>query len=81
MSSATAEAFKAWLAPSTFGKTLITTRSREYEAVGTTLRLEVLTPQEAIELLCALDATVRTQEDGHLRLRNSALRDAEHDIH
>ena len=48
-----AEAVKSWLAPSPMGKTLVTTRSREYGAVGTPLRLDVLKPPEAFDLLCS----------------------------
>jgi tetratricopeptide (TPR) repeat protein len=50
-----ANTVRAWFAPSPFGKTLVTTRSREYAEIGrrTALPLEVLTPQEALDLLCS----------------------------
>jgi tetratricopeptide (TPR) repeat protein len=47
------DAVKAWLAPSPLGKTLVTTRSRQYGGIGTSFPLGVLAPQEAVELLCA----------------------------
>lgn len=57
------EAVRAWLAPSPLGKTLVTTRSREYGAIGTSLPLGVLTPQEAFELLCARRQPVGPEEE------------------
>ena len=48
-----AEAVKAWLAPAPAGKTLVTTRSREYASIGRAVPLDVLTPAEALELLCS----------------------------
>jgi Tetratricopeptide repeat/TIR domain len=53
LGSGLGDAIRAWLAPSPLGKTLVTTRSREYGAIGTSLPLGVLSPQEAFELLCA----------------------------
>jgi hypothetical protein len=46
------DAARAWLAPHSLGKTLFTTRSREYDAIGNSIRLDVLEPNEAYELLC-----------------------------
>ena len=47
------EAIRGWLSPHVLGKTLITTRSREYEPIGDSVPLGVLSAQEAFELLCA----------------------------
>lgn len=52
-SGLTAEAVKAWLAPAPLGKTLMTTRSRAYAAIGTSVPLDVLSPTEALDLLCS----------------------------
>jgi hypothetical protein len=46
------EGVRGWFAPSTLGKTLLTTRTREYGAIGTSLPLGVLGPEEAVDLLC-----------------------------
>jgi TIR domain/Tetratricopeptide repeat len=48
-----ADAVRAWLAPHPLGKTLLTTRSREYGAIGRALPLDVLEPAEAYALLTA----------------------------
>ena len=48
-----ADDVRAWLAPHPLGKTLITTRSREYGAIGTPLSLDVLNPHESFALLCS----------------------------
>ena len=40
-----------WRAPGRLGKTLMTTRSREYDAVGDVLRVDALSPDEAFALL------------------------------
>jgi hypothetical protein len=40
-----------WLAPGRFGKTLLTTRSRGYGALGTQVLLGVLSEDEGVELL------------------------------
>jgi tetratricopeptide (TPR) repeat protein len=61
------DAVKAWLAPSPLGKTLITTRSREYGKIGTSLPLGVLAPQEAFELLCARRKPVGAEEESAAR--------------
>jgi hypothetical protein len=45
------ETFESWLAPHSLGKTLITTRAREHDALGTLIPLDVLEPEEAYELL------------------------------
>jgi tetratricopeptide (TPR) repeat protein len=46
------DAVRDWLAPHPLGKTLFTTRSQQYGATGNSIRLDVLTPAEAYELLC-----------------------------
>jgi tetratricopeptide (TPR) repeat protein len=68
-----ANAVKAWLAPAPLGKTLFTTRSREYGAIGTPVPLDVLTPQEAFDLLCSQ----RTPSDS---LEKTAAEDITRDL-
>jgi Tetratricopeptide repeat/NB-ARC domain len=46
------EAVRAWLPPHPLGKTLVTTRSREYGSIGTAVPLGVLRPEEAFDLVC-----------------------------
>jgi Flp pilus assembly protein TadD len=43
--------FDRWLAPGRYGRSLVTTRSRAYGALGTQIDLGVLTPEEGFELL------------------------------
>jgi hypothetical protein len=62
-SGLTSDAARAWLAPHPSGKTLITTRSREYEAIGNSIRLDVLEPNEAYELLCRYREPVGAEEE------------------
>ena len=45
------EAVRAWLPPHPLGKTLVTTRSREYGSIGKAVPLGVLSPEEAFDLL------------------------------
>jgi len=45
------ETFEGWLAPHSLGKTLITTRAKEHDALGMLIPLDVLEPEEAYELL------------------------------
>jgi tetratricopeptide (TPR) repeat protein len=45
------ETFERWLAPHSLGKTLITTRAKEHDALGVLISLDVLEPEEAYELL------------------------------
>jgi tetratricopeptide (TPR) repeat protein len=52
-SGLSADAVRAWLAPHPLGKTLLTTRSREYDAIGEQVRLDVMRPEEAYALFCA----------------------------
>jgi tetratricopeptide (TPR) repeat protein len=46
-----AEVLDRWLAPGRFGRSLITTRSHTYEALGMQIDLGVLTAEEGLELL------------------------------
>jgi tetratricopeptide (TPR) repeat protein len=63
-SGLTSEAVRAWLAPHPLGKTLFTTRSREYQAIGNSIRLDVLEPNEAYELLCRYRKPTGPEEEG-----------------
>jgi hypothetical protein len=45
------DTLERWLAPHPLGMTLITTRTREYDSLGTPIPLDVLEPDEAYELL------------------------------
>lgn len=54
------EALQKWQAPHPSGKTLITTRTKEYNALGTLIPLGVLEPEEAYELL-----TLRRKPSGN----------------
>ena len=45
------ETLERWLAPHPLGKTIITTRTREYNSLGHLILLDVLAPDEAWELL------------------------------
>jgi tetratricopeptide (TPR) repeat protein len=62
-SGLTSDAARAWLVPHPSGKTLITTRSREYEAIGNSIRLDVLEPNEAYELLCRYRNPIGPEEE------------------
>jgi tetratricopeptide (TPR) repeat protein len=48
-----AEEVKGWLAPHPLGRTLITTRSGKYGAIGTSLSVKGLQPEESFSLLCS----------------------------
>jgi tetratricopeptide (TPR) repeat protein len=48
-----ADTVRGWLSPHPLGKTIITTRSREYREMGHSLSLGGLPPEEAVELLCS----------------------------
>jgi hypothetical protein len=54
---------RLWLAPNGLGKTLITTRSREYSSVGRTLDLGILDPEEAYQLLTVRRRPVGSTEE------------------
>lgn len=45
------DTLETWLAPGRCGRTLITTRSRDYASVGEQLELGMITPEDGIELL------------------------------
>ena len=45
------DTLQRWIAPHPLGKTLITTRTHEYGSLGNLIRLDVLEPDEAHELL------------------------------
>ena len=45
------EAFPDWCAPSANGCTLITTRSKEYDGIGSTITVDVLDMESAVDLL------------------------------
>jgi tetratricopeptide (TPR) repeat protein len=51
-----------WVAPHPLGKTLITTRSREYDGFGSVIDLEVLGDDEAVSLLTLRRPPVSEQE-------------------
>ena len=48
-----ADTVRGWLPPHPLGKTIFTTRSREYREMGQSLNLGGLPPEEAVELLCS----------------------------
>jgi hypothetical protein len=52
-----------WLAPHPLGKTLITTRSQEYDSLGSQVSLDVLLPDEAYELLTSRREPVGAEEE------------------
>ncbi len=56
-------AVQRWLAPHPLGKTLITTRSHEYDSLGSQVRLDVLLPDEAYELLTSRREPVGAEEE------------------
>ncbi|KAF5422033.1 MAG: TIR domain-containing protein, partial [Candidatus Methanocomedens sp.] len=51
-----------WLAPLPLGKTLITTRTHEHSSLGTLIRLDVLEPEEAYDLLTSQRKPRDTEE-------------------
>lgn len=57
-----AEALQRWFAPSPNGRTLITTRSRDYAGIGVQVPLPVLTAPEALALLTARRSVSNTDE-------------------
>jgi len=61
-----------WRAPGRLGKTLMTTRSREYDAVGDVLRVDALSAEEAFALLTSR----RPSPDGDQRLAAMRVADA-----
>jgi len=57
------ETLELWLAPHPLGKTLITTRTREYNSLGHLIPLDVLAPDEAWELLTSWRKTAGEEEE------------------
>lgn len=59
------EAFARWCAPSPNGCTLMTTRTKDYDGIGSTITVDVLDPESALELLTheRKAQTIREQED------------------
>jgi len=60
-------AVQRWLSPHPLGKTLITTRSPEYDSLGSQVRLDVLSPDEAYELLTMRREPVGAEEEASAR--------------
>lgn len=56
------DTFRRWLAPSSSGRTLITTRSRGYAGIGTQVPLDVLSGDEAFALLTTRRAVAGDEE-------------------
>lgn len=54
--------FRKWLAPSPIGKTIITTKSREYEALSRTIDVGGLEPDDAYALLTSRRAPIGQAE-------------------
>jgi len=61
------ESLGRWLAPHPLGKTLITTRTREYDSLGHLIQLGVLEEDEAWELLSLWRKTVGDEEEDAAR--------------
>jgi hypothetical protein len=61
------EEVSRWLAPHQLARTLITTRSREYEAFANGIDLSVLTPEEGYRLLTSRKKPISDAEEtqGH----------------
>ncbi|MBE9519350.1 MAG: toll/interleukin-1 receptor domain-containing protein, partial [Bacteroidetes bacterium] len=57
------ESLERWLAPHPLGKTLITTRTREYNSLGRLIPLDVLAPDEARELLTSCRKPAGEEEE------------------
>ena len=67
------ETLERWLAPHPLGKTLITTRSQEYDSVGTPIPLGVLEQVEAYELLTSRRKPEGEEEEDSARRLVEAL--------
>jgi len=61
------ETLDRWLAPHPLGKTLITTRTREYNSIGHLILLDVLAPDEAWELLTSWRKPAGEEEEDAAR--------------
>jgi hypothetical protein len=57
------DTLQRWLAPHPLGKTLITTRTHKYGSLGNLIRLDVLEPDEAHELLTSWRVPKGTEEE------------------
>ena len=57
------DTLQRWLAPHPLGKTLITTRTREHDALGELISLGVLEPEEAYKLLTSRRRPKGTDEE------------------
>jgi tetratricopeptide (TPR) repeat protein len=57
------ETLKRWFAPNSLGKTLITTRSKEYSVMGKLVTLGVFEPEEAYDLLTLWRKPENEEED------------------
>jgi hypothetical protein len=67
------DGLEAWCAPAACGRTLITTRSREYERIGAHLDLAVLGSREGYELLTGRRSPVGAEEQRAARAIVEAL--------
>lgn len=61
------ENLERWLAPHPQGKTLITTRTKEYNSLGHLILLDILTPDEAWELLTSWRKPAGEEEEDAAR--------------
>jgi len=67
------EALRRWFAPHPLARTLVTTRSREYGAMALALNLEVLTSDEAHQLVTSQRAPATEAEERQARLLTGDL--------
>jgi tetratricopeptide repeat protein/TIR domain-containing protein len=67
------EALRRWFAPHALARTLVTTRSREYGALALALNLEVLTSDEAHQLVTSRRAPATEAEERQARLLTEDL--------
>jgi len=62
------EILKKWFAPHPLGRTLITTRTKEYNSLGTLIPLGVLEPEEAYELLTSWRKPAGKEDENAARI-------------
>jgi hypothetical protein len=55
---------QGWFAPGRFGRTLLTTRSHDYDKIGAQIDLGVLTAQESLELLTTHRPPIGPEDEG-----------------